>query len=427
MSISLVQNTSSAPGSANPTLAFSSNVSKGDILIVAVTYGVSGAPTSITDSPAIGTTFQSAGPELSANNAGSFYGQVFWGIAGGSGSDTVTINSGSNTINQIFLVEFSGPCNLDQFAKAFGAGTAVDSGGVTTRSANEALLGFYIATGSGSTHTPGSGWTALNGQGATQFGSTEYQIVSSTGTYNAKATLTTGKSGTPSWAAFIVTFTADGFATATGVSATSAENNPSATGGGNVSASGVSATSGENNPTPQAGAVPSGVSSTSAVNNPTSTSGTANVSVTGVSATSAENNPVGEGIAVPTGLSIASAFNAPSLAVVAFPTGLPMASSLGTSTGSGAGNVSVSGVSVTCAVNNPFVQVFAVIAGLVMSSAVGVATVFATWVRLAAAHFLTIVESLTALSISATSESLSVGGFTTAISMSVTGVTIAQD
>jgi hypothetical protein len=204
MSISLVQHTSSNPLAANPTLAFVSNVTAGNFLIVAVNYGLSGDITSVTDSQ--GNTYTACGPELSAGNSGAFYGQVFVAVAGSSGSNTVIVHNGSSTTSDVFINEFSGVSFQDRFGSGFGAGTAVDSGGVTTRVANELLFGFYLSSGANTTQSPGTGWTALDHQGASLEGFTQYQVVSSTGTYDATATLGTGKSGTPSWAAFIVTF-----------------------------------------------------------------------------------------------------------------------------------------------------------------------------------------------------------------------------
>jgi hypothetical protein len=121
-------------------------------------------------------------------------------------TNTLTVNNAASTTSNVFINEFSGVSFQDQFGSGFGTGTAVDSGGVTTRVANELLFGFYVSTGASTTQTPGTGWTALDHQGASLGAFTQYQIVASIGTYDTTATLGTGKSGSPNWAAFIVTF-----------------------------------------------------------------------------------------------------------------------------------------------------------------------------------------------------------------------------
>jgi hypothetical protein len=160
----------------------------GDLNVVAVMWGdTTRAISSVTDSK--GNTYAvAAGPTKGTGLSSAIY--YAKNIAGGSNTVTVKFN-GTASFPNMNVLEYSGldPANpLDVSAGATGSGTTGNSGSKTTTSANELIVGAgnpsTVFTG------PGSGFTnrMINGFG----GITEDKIVSSTGNYNATATLTSG-------------------------------------------------------------------------------------------------------------------------------------------------------------------------------------------------------------------------------------------
>jgi hypothetical protein len=160
----------------------------GDLNVVAVMWGdTTQAISSVTDSK--GNTYAvAAGPTKGTGLSSAIY--YAKNIAGGSNTVTVKFN-GTASFPNMNVLEYSGldPANpLDVSAGATGSGTTGNSGSKTTTSANELIVGAgnpsTVFTG------PGSGFTnrMINGFG----GITEDKIVSSTGNYNATATLTSG-------------------------------------------------------------------------------------------------------------------------------------------------------------------------------------------------------------------------------------------
>ncbi len=111
-------------------------------------------------------------------------------IAGGSNTVTVSFNQTASYPN-VNVLEYSGLSTtspLDVTAGATGSGTTANSGSATTTSANELIVGAgnpsSVFTGAGS----GFSNRIINSFG----GISEDKIVSSTGSYNATVTLTSG-------------------------------------------------------------------------------------------------------------------------------------------------------------------------------------------------------------------------------------------
>ena len=111
-------------------------------------------------------------------------------VAGGSNTVTVKFNATASYPN-VNVLEYSGldTANpLDVSAAATGSGTTANSGSATTTSASELIVGagnpssVFTSAGSGFTNR------MINAFG----GISEDQIVNSTGSYNATATLTSG-------------------------------------------------------------------------------------------------------------------------------------------------------------------------------------------------------------------------------------------
>jgi predicted secreted protein len=315
MSISLVQNTSNnVPG--NPmSLAFGSNVTAGNLLIVGVgstTGGASNSTISLSDT--LGNTYTSLGKVEEGVLSAS--GEIFYCIANSSGANTVTATYSSGSGIALHVAEFSGVSAVDQNAVTNDqTGTAADSGPVTTAFADELLLGWLIASGA---PTAGTGWTLLSSQGATLRSALEYQIVSSTGTYDATFTLGSGKGGTPVWGLRITTFFSGANVQVTGVSSTAQVGTPTETGTANFTQTGVAATAQVGTLQLGVTATFSGISSTAAIGNvatrgdanasgsaPVTASvgnvtftGTAQIRVTGIASTAALGQPV-PAVAIP--------------------------------------------------------------------------------------------------------------------------------
>jgi hypothetical protein len=182
-------------GTTTNTGTFGANVTSGNLLIVAVASG-SNAVTNVTDT--VGTSYSNSGV---TNNA-----YIYYGIAGGSGANTVSVTfSSASNFPILWLYEFSGNASsspLDKHTGTTGNSTAVNSGATaTTTNASELLFGFLIPTADMSAGGDQSGWTVLHDH-ANSGSATQYEIVSSTGAYSATGTSTTSAA----WTALIATF-----------------------------------------------------------------------------------------------------------------------------------------------------------------------------------------------------------------------------
>ena len=195
MSISLVQQDGFSSGT--PTITKTLNgVTAGNLLVMPFTSG--GPVSGITFSDNQNNTWNVAGYTVNGSTySGIAYAQ---NVAGGNTTVTMTNSTSHPAIGSLSEWNSGVPgaaLALDQVNAAEGNGTSPDSGAVTTVNNVELLIGMIWAT-AGSI-SAGSGWTGLSGGSASNLG--EYQIVSSTGTYDATATATSGN-----WMATIATF-----------------------------------------------------------------------------------------------------------------------------------------------------------------------------------------------------------------------------
>jgi hypothetical protein len=186
--ISFVQVKSAAVTSgASVAITFAAQTA-GDLNVVAVMWGdTTSTVSSVTDSK--GNIYALAvGPTKATGLTSAIY--YAKNIAGGSNTVTVKFNQTAGWPN-VNVLEYSGldTANpLDVKAAAIGTGTTANSGSVTTTSANELIVGagnptsVFTAAGSGFSNR------IINSFG----GISEDKIVSSLGSYNATATLTSG-------------------------------------------------------------------------------------------------------------------------------------------------------------------------------------------------------------------------------------------
>jgi fibronectin type 3 domain-containing protein len=177
------------------SVAFPSNVTAGDFLIVTGAASSPGASLTISDSA--GDTFVSAlGPVNDPNQAVSAY--VWYVVNAKGGPNTVTITPSTPDALELHVSEWSGVSNtspLDQTASATGKGTLVSSGARTPTANGELIFGYAFV---GQSATAGAGFTQLtlvNGD------MTEYQVQ---GTAASVAATFTQQSG--SWLAMMASF-----------------------------------------------------------------------------------------------------------------------------------------------------------------------------------------------------------------------------
>ena len=181
--ITLVQHTYAR--AASPIgVSFGSNVTSGNLIVVAVSADVdTSTVSSISDT--LGNTYARIqqglrGPD-NAVSAELWYAK---NVAGGATSVTVTM-TGTNahfvSINEISGLDQTNP--LDQSAINTNPTAPVwSSGSQTTSSANELVFGFEIGLGG----SQGSGFSLIDEAAWNLWWGTEYRVVSSTGSYDAQ-------------------------------------------------------------------------------------------------------------------------------------------------------------------------------------------------------------------------------------------------
>lgn len=200
-SIGFVQVKSKAPVSASTlTATFSSPQAAGNLNIVAIGWSdTTTTVTSVSDSK--GNNYQlaatHASPSLGMSQSIYYASNI---VAASAGTNTVTVALSANvSYPDLRIVEYSGVSTLDKTSSGAGASTTANSGAVSTTAANELLFATNYTFGY--TNGPGSGYTsrAITNNG----GIVEDRVVSSTGTYNATASVTADN-----WIMQLVTFAA---------------------------------------------------------------------------------------------------------------------------------------------------------------------------------------------------------------------------
>jgi hypothetical protein len=199
--IAFVQSKSNDGGTvATDSIAFTSNNTAGNTIIVAVRQGFLANPTPVTITDTRGNTYYEVASQDSTNDHRD---KIFAAYNIASGANTVTCTYANNVANTMrwAIHEFSGiqvRGAVDKTAGNTGSSTTLDSGNIVTAQANALIFGM-ATTNSNATITKGASYTL--GESNTKI-TTEYKIVSSTGTYSADF------SSAPSdtWAAAIAAF-----------------------------------------------------------------------------------------------------------------------------------------------------------------------------------------------------------------------------
>ena len=195
MPIAFVQSANVDGGTA---VAFPSNITTGNSIIVAIRLGDATSVPVVTDT-GLNTYVEDRRQVVGGNRAFIFSAH---NISGGI-ANTVT----STVTGRIAIHEYSGlaaSATLDQVNSATGTGTSANSGNVTTTQANELLFGAGATSGIASFFA-GTNYTLREKVPATNSRlATEDRIVSTTGTYSASFTF----GATEDWACLIATYKA---------------------------------------------------------------------------------------------------------------------------------------------------------------------------------------------------------------------------
>jgi len=200
MAIAFVQAANSVAGSAaSLALAFGSNNTAGNMLLLTTRSSTGNPVISVTDSN--GNDWQKI--STFSNSTSSV--ALFYAPNCKAGANTVTLFRVASTGNiSMVIMEYSGVNTLDQSATA-GPTTSnsFSSGNITTTQANELLIGYGAnETSNGLTITPTNSFTLQTNASNSGNSFLIDRVVSSTGTFAA----TTGFSSSVNWAGGIATF-----------------------------------------------------------------------------------------------------------------------------------------------------------------------------------------------------------------------------
>ncbi len=188
--ISLVQSNSTYPGGTGPTgLAFSSNNTAGNLIVVGVQGANNSADPTITDTR--GNTYVKVGSVH--GGSGTAYSYLYYAknIAAGANTVTVTLPNGNDLgfhISEWSGVDTTSPFNASSSDVATSSVTVWSTTNLTTTAADTVLIAFTGTENSAETFTAGTNFTKLTEQ-TSHSSMVQYRIVSSAGTYRATATV----------------------------------------------------------------------------------------------------------------------------------------------------------------------------------------------------------------------------------------------
>lgn len=191
--ISLINaTTGSADTGANSLAATAANHTAGNLIVVGVVWSgnfTSSVPTDTAGNTYVSTTFK-------ANNGTTDHVEVFYAKnITGNASNIVTAHfSGSATFRRIMAYQYSGcdttaPFTAGEGGTAVATGTSITTSTWTTATADEVLVCFMGAAGTGVSYGPASGYTMETTNLATDSNGAD-KIVAATGTYSGGFTWT---------------------------------------------------------------------------------------------------------------------------------------------------------------------------------------------------------------------------------------------
>lgn len=141
-------------------VAFGSNVTAGDLIVVAVSQYFDGTQT-VTDSQL--NTYSPVSPGQLINNIDSnARGQIFYTIAGSTGACTVRVTPSKSCYMSVAIAEYSGndtSSPFDSSANANGTSTTPSSGSITVSNANSLVVGMTWSANNSFSSSAGTGFT----------------------------------------------------------------------------------------------------------------------------------------------------------------------------------------------------------------------------------------------------------------------------
>jgi hypothetical protein len=187
--ISFVQVKSAVAASGSSlAVTFTAAQTAGNLNVVSVMWGdTTSSVSSVTDSKGNSYALALGPTRVTGLSSAIYYAKS---IASGSNTVTITFNQ-SAAFPNVNVLEYSGldtASPLDVAKGATGSGTTANSGSATTTSASELIFGAGNPTSSFTAAGSGFSNRVINSYG----GIAEDKIVSSTGSYNATATLSSG-------------------------------------------------------------------------------------------------------------------------------------------------------------------------------------------------------------------------------------------
>lgn len=168
------------------SLAFASNVASGSLLIVS--YKSEGNVTASTCSDSVGTTYTKVASITGVSNNLV----VFAGLAGGSGTNTVTIGSPGNSYDRLGLMQVSGVGATVDATQTDYAGSSPTTVAITTTTASDFLFAAVGGYHSNNSFTFDSAWTLDSQSGGSDANAVGHELAGVAGSYPLTVTVTAG-------------------------------------------------------------------------------------------------------------------------------------------------------------------------------------------------------------------------------------------
>jgi hypothetical protein len=171
------QNSVFVSESANPAITFTSSVTSGNVVVVAIDVeeSTSNIVTSVTDTLGTSFTEPAASPSILSQAAGVAY--IYYGTAASTGSDTITVHMSVVNEDDIFVYEVAGITTVGATAVAGTSGSETRTASESTSPAAFTTEGFLLMTSETDltdTCTAGAGFTCATEPIGDSFGLTEY-------------------------------------------------------------------------------------------------------------------------------------------------------------------------------------------------------------------------------------------------------------
>lgn len=186
-------------------LAFDSDNTAGNLLIVVAGVTSNGAVTTFSYSDTSGNTAQVKIQQFSDVESSVMY--IVPKCKAGANTVTIKAADGSGVDSMTLFViihEFSGVDTEDQYSSAIGTGLTQSSGLITTTKADELLFGYGAALTLGILSQGNVLWTVAQTDSSKFL--TQYNVVSSVNTYNSTTVSTGSKSSVINWIEEIISF-----------------------------------------------------------------------------------------------------------------------------------------------------------------------------------------------------------------------------